>query len=281
MEKEELYKIRSASGCITAAWNWSCAQLGHVFRRTWLPVTLFALFAAIGRVLCYEQSQTYSDSVLLQAGTIVCAVALFVSCAWSLSRLFQLLNGHTLKYNFKRCALALLMTCLLFTVIAFAVYGITLLAGCQWWVILAAAFILVLLTLPVHYHHIRYVEEEGLNYFSSAPTSLRRGYRDYGKMAATTLLSAFILLIITVLLAAPQILTYLASSASSTGTMAGDPSGMPDTFVWLLGAVTFLSVWGIFYAWQYLTVVNVYLYGSMEELHQERLSTLRNQEQNG
>lgn len=281
MEKEELYKIRSASGCISAAWNWSCAQLGLIFRRTWLPVTLFALFAAIGRVLCYEQSQTYSCSIVLSVGMILCALALFFSCAWALSRLFQAMNGHSMKTKFKRCALALLFTCLLFALIAFAVYGITLLAGCQWWVILLSVFILVVLTLPVHFHHIRYVEDVSLDYFSSAATSIKRAFQNYGRIISTALLSVFILLLITVLLATPQILTGLASAASSTGTTAGDPSGMPDTFIWLLGAVTFLSVWVIFYAWQYLSVVNMYLYGSIEELHQERLSTLGNQEQNG
>lgn len=278
MEKEELYKIRSASGCVTAAWKQCCTQLSVVFRRIWLPVTLFALFAAIYRALYYEQSQWFSVQTELTVVMAICGVLMFACCAWSLSRLFQLFNGNGLAKNFKRCAVALLSTCLLFAVIGAAVYGITRLTACNWWVILLSASILTILTLPFHYAHVRYVEESTDNYFQSIGTGLSRGYRYFGRVAAPSLLAVFILLVITAFLAIPAVLMSIAEADSRIGVTIGDPSGMPGSFVWLLSAVTFITVWLIFFAWHYMTVVNIYIYGSIEELHQQRKSTLNPQE---
>ena len=282
MEQEEIYKIRSAKGCISAAWKWCCDQLGNLFRRTWLPITLLSVFVAMCRVLCYQQSRQISCDLWLTIGIIISGICVFAALTWAVSRLYQLLNSPAGKKNLLRCGWAILCACVLFVIIGFAVYGITLLTGCQWWIVALSSTLLSLLTLPLHYYHVRFISEEPTKpssiitrYFNGLPKGLCRGYHYLGKLLTTNILTLLMLLTITALMAIPVVTMGIAEKESLSGVTMGDPNGMPGSFIWLLAVVTFLFTWLVYFLWQFLTVVNYYQYGSIEEHHREKQNSLQ------
>ncbi|MBR5688122.1 MAG: hypothetical protein IKX36_09205 [Prevotella sp.] len=282
MEQEEIFKIRSAKGCISAAWKWCCDQLGSLFRRTWLPITLLSVFAAVCRALCYLQSRQITGNIWLTIGIIISSICVFAACAWAISRLYQLLSSPAGKKNMLRSAWALFCACVLFVIIGFAVYGITLLTGHQWWIIVLSGTILLLLTLPIHYYHVRYISEEPTppssaiaNYIKGFPNGLCRGYRYLGKLLTTNVLTLLMLLTITAIMAIPVVTISIAEIQSLSGATMGDPYDMPGSFIWLLAAITFVFIWLFYFLWQFLTVVNFYQYGSIEEHHREKQVSIK------
>ena len=282
MEQEELFKIRSAKGCISAAWKWSCDQLGYLFRRTWLPVTFLSVAVAVCRALFYLQSRQISHNLWLTLGIILSGVCIFVACAWSISRLYQLLNSPTRKIDLLRCAWALFCACVLFAVLGLAVYGITLLTGFQWWIIIVSGVLLTLLTLPLHYYHVKYISKESAppsspisDYIKELPKGLSRGYRYLGKLLTTNILTLMILLTITAVLSIPIVTMGIAEAESLSSVTIGDPYDMPSSFVWLLAVVTFIFTWLVYFLWQFITVVNYYQYGSIEEHYRAKQASFK------
>lgn len=298
MEKELLYKNRSFSSCINAAYKLQLENLRNILKCTWLPILVQSLLMACYTVVItpwIANGASWSDMPFTRLLVLIgLAILELVATAWTLSRLMSLLNEKSRKWNFRRSLWVLVgNTIISLTFVALFSGGVgaalgylkakattgeatpsmatTVMAIMGVYLLLLLLFF-CLIQLPLLYASMRYLNDEKMSFWRDLLQSLRTGLRHWGFIFITTLLSSIFVGIIIMLLMIPSYLLSFARYASEVGVVTGDPSGMPGYFPWLQFITTVIVFFLVYQVSIFEALVIYFMYGSIETQEKERQS---------
>lgn len=284
----ELYKGRSFSGCIKAAYLLFSTNLQSIFKKMWLPSLLWAVITT-GLVLIYLPDKGIHDAGMAKPWTtLILMGCLFVgeilADIWFMARLQCLLNGLPIRKNLKRCAI---LTCILVgmgILFYFLFAGGTVLYMGQMAgksatigkmaassiaaiVLLIAIFVAV---LPLQFSFVKYLIGETSRLKDAVTKDYRKGWRHWGFLLITNFISMLIIIVLSSILFIPFSIILTAQVFNQLGMLDGDPNGAPNGFFAGVIAVTVLTIFidAFLYIWYYFVLY--YAYGSIEALEKER-----------
>lgn len=128
----------------------------------------------------------------------------------------------------------------------------------------------ILLSFPLIYVFMKYTMNIGGGYFSLLPKTYGTGFRHWGHIFTTCLVSGMVICILMSLFCLPAIILTQANVMAQEGFLNGDPLGMPD-HANLLTVVTFFLT-GFILVYLYIPILPVfyYMYGSIESYEKEK-----------
>lgn len=281
---ELLYKNRSITSCLKAAYNFFLSNFKGIFHAVWLPVLLFSIFSAAFITLLISNS--HSDlpfrpySVYVAVVVVLGLVSVF-SGIWVMARLMSFLNEMPRLWNMKRMLVAFLVTLLaMVPLLAFLGVGI-------WFmfirgsveshfvlkilILLVGAILYSLLVLPMIYVNMKYLKEKEVSYFKSFIINYKKGFRYIGFIFMTTILTLLVALVITSIVLMPLYVLLIAKTESLWGETIGDPADLPGYFTWLVFVVLIVACIIVTLILIYEMLVCYFLYGAIEQKHTERL----------
>lgn len=284
MTSNDFYKMRSCSGCISAAFNLLCSNLATIFRKTWLFAAIYSIICGLYAFIVFPSTNSYGQPASARqiAFTIVGAAAITLCAIVANSRtkagFLTLINGQTVKHNFAKhikTSLTLAVVFIVASIVALAVnMALThiflthktpadtagaLLAGSA----LVVYLVFAIATLPFAYSMTRYLlhdskakEVFGRNYHI--------GFKHMGFLFTIAIIVVLTMLIINIFMALPAFIVMTASQTNNLGITYGDPSGLPSYFPWLSFAtnaiVGFIFTYVLFWA----DFVLCYAHGTIE-----------------
>jgi len=281
---ELLYKNRSFSSCIMAAYNLLMNNFKGLVRCMWLPALLFSLFCAAlvtlnvpnDKILAYG----LEHPAVFIGGNVVLMLAVIGTSLWMLARLMSFLNEKTRKWNFARVTIVflnMLAVSLVFGAIVFVLMRLMFMSGdaeshftTKMAVMVLVSFVMVMLTLPLVYVNMKYLNEDNVSYWKSFIANYKTGAKYIGMIFITLLLTAIISLLVTSVIQLPFYVLMMALGTSQFGVLYGDPAGLPASFPLLV----FFTLLIVMLVSCILTVfemlVMYFLYGSIEQKQRER-----------
>lgn len=289
MEKD-LYKVRSLSACMKAAYDMYRTNIKTIFRRTWLPALVFAVLASIAVVITDVNSYgdttgavTASDIVSVAACGIFILLALAAD-VWFFSIIVSLLNGSSMKVNLPRVIrLTLLIVAITIVVSAIAtVASFAPLAGSMgktaspaaiaaMSTILIGVYLLFLIALlPMIYSSLKYLMEPAQKVMSVIGKPYCTGWRHWGYLFMICLLAFIIISIINFIASLPLIITSFATAVNAAGMTLGDASGLPGYFKLLIFVSSLIFQFISIYTGAWFTMIAYYAYGHIEAKEKER-----------
>ena len=290
MDKETLYKNRSFSSCILAAYKLMGENIKTIISSTWLPIVLLAVFLSIAFVINIPHpaitSLAFSHPLLILIIWVVCLLASIACEIWAFARLSSLLNEKPRRWNILRMTLLFLNNLLIGIVVGGIIATAFIMAlrhlGCSpmklfadnWLLLTVAAVVVSLLILPLIYVNMRYIFDEGARYWADFLKSYKRGLRHLGLIFITMFISGIICGIIACVIYLPLFILQTALLYSSAGQLIGDAPGLPGYFPWLLGITFALTILLISFVVIFQFIIQTFMYGSIEKQREERRETI-------
>lgn len=286
MEKETLYKSRSFSSCIQAAYKLMSDNLKGIVRSTWLPVLILGVSTSLLVTLNIPSPSILefgiSHTALFFTLVGVALLGMILCSVWAMSRLMSMLNEHSRWWNFKRVLIATLN----FTAIFIVTYGI-LVAAFYWGirytggspahfvndnylVVLAVSLLFILALLPLCYIIMRYLYDPQASFWREFPRTYTTGLRHLGFIFLTALLIGIIVGVVALVVYVPLFILHIANMLSLYGVEMGDPSGLPSYFLPLLFFTTLLVTMVAWYLYFFEALTYLFMYGSIESQEEER-----------
>lgn len=209
---EQIYKYRSFSASIASGYKLFRANIRTILYRSWIEAIVFGVL--LGLLLV---SLAYRNTLFIG----ITSFALVVSTIFWNGRLFQLIDGGKAKDKLWRATKATLWSI-------------------PFWLI-------PLLGIPF----INVVMETMLEDKPSVPRAIKTGFRHWGYLFSTLLMSCIIMLVLSLVLCVPLYICVYGLIKNYYGVEYGDPSGLPDSFpliLFFVGALTgfiflFLQLW--------------------------------------
>ena len=281
---ENLYKNRSVTSCLKAAYSFLMSNFKGIFHATWLPILLCSFFSAAFITLRVSESQI--DGVGLRHSMFVFAVAAiaFISVfmgIWAMSRLMSFLNEMPRIWNLKRMLMVFLATLLaIIPLVVFLGGGIWLLFVhgdasrhfvMKILLLLVVVMLFALLLLPMIYVNMKYLKEKNLIYHKSFTSIYKKGIRYVGFIFVALILTLLIALVITSVVLMPLYVLLIAKTASVTGEVIGDPTDLPGYFGWLVFGTMIVACIVMCLIIVYDMLVGYFIYGAIEQKQTERI----------
>jgi len=238
MEKrhdDKLMKSRSYRRVITTALRLYTGSFRKVFKSTWLLATIFSLAAAVAGTLITTQLTT----ILLQMAALPEYKRLIAQEHWTV---------------FLSTALLLLVAFALLVLFSAAVGN------------------------KLREHHLTGSISLPSRWFAAQEHSLLKSLKHMCKAArrhwlltiGVLLAGCLVILPISVVMGLPALVLTTANLTAQSGTLLGDPLGMPSYMAWLSAATWFLAAFLQIYIFMILIYVGYYAYGSQETQQKER-----------
>ncbi len=286
MDQELLYKNRSVSSCIFAAYKLMGENFKNIFRVTWLPVLLIGIFGSLFMLLNVQDERILSTAIAHPAIYLtlfaIFLIAMLACSVWASARFLSMLNERPVKQNLIRVLLLSLNTFAICLVIGLlitgAVFLLKRLLKCDiptllydnWLVFMIAAIILLILLLPLTYISVRYLFDEKAHFWTNFLKNYARGFRHIGFLFLTFVIAGIITAVLGFIIYLPFSILVLAQSLSTFGVLQGDPSGMPGYILPLMGITYLVTVILLWYVSIYLFLVFIFMYGSIERQRSDR-----------
>lgn len=295
----ELYKSRSFSSCIKAAYVLFSTNIKAIFKKTWLPALIYAL------ILSASVMMNMPDKALTDAGlskpivTFAAMASIYILDlavgTWFLASFISLLNGKNFKLNLRRSiiltGLSLLIT-IVFMLVGYlgktlvtsmlvsmkASASTMVIAPLATTIVLAIIFMAIL--LPFSYSSMKYLVDHATKVIDIIKKDYCRGWHHWGFLFATLLMVILILCILTLVLFIPFIIITLAQGINQLGMLDGDPSGVPSYFGVLLFVTTLITMYLFAYVTVWAYFVLYYAYGAIEALEKEKKEALLKAQKN-
>ncbi|MBO4659789.1 MAG: hypothetical protein J5637_09220 [Prevotella sp.] len=286
MEKEMLYKSRSFSSCILAAYQLMSKNLWSILKATWLPVLLNVLFLAFLMTINLPNEEVVALGAAhfaLYIGVLaVCLLGFIVTDIWATSRLMSILNEEPRRWNFVRMVWLTLNSIVITLAIGVVVVALAKLAG-GWlapylqshiWAFLALSFFILVLAcvllLPLNYVFMKYLNERGMCFWRDFLSSYRIGLRRVSFIFITLFITVLIVMILACIVMLPYLTLTSAYYTSLMGHLLGDPSDLPSYFPVLYFITTAAVYFLIWYVGAFIVVVMFFMYGSIEKRLEEQ-----------
>lgn len=221
---EQIYKYRSFSASIASGYKLFRANLRTILYKSWIEAVSFALLFGLTLVMA---------ALELKAAFVCAALALLVSTVFWNGRLFQLIDGGTPKDKLWRAARAVVIG-ILFMLLPFI--GIPLLN--------------VMMEIMLEEH-------------PKVGEALKTGFKHWGYLFLTLLMSGLIMMALSLVLAIPLYICIYGIISNHLGMLAGDPSGLPASFPVILFFVGMLTAFIFLFAQLWQTYAFAYAHGAI------------------
>lgn len=221
---EQIYKYRSFSASIASGYKLFRANLRTILYKSWIEAVSFALLFGLTLVMA---------ALELKAAFVCAALALLVSTVFWNGRLFQLIDGGTPKDKLWRAARAVVVG-ILFMLLPFI--GIPLLN--------------VMMEIMLEEH-------------PKVGEALKTGFKHWGYLFLTLLMSGLIMMALSLVLAIPLYICIYGIISNHLGMLAGDPSGLPASFPVILFFVGMLTAFIFLFAQLWQTYAFAYAHGAI------------------
>lgn len=221
---EQIYKYRSFSASIASGYKLFRANLRTILYKSWIEAVSFALLFGLTLVM---------TALELKAAFVCAALALLVSTVFWNGRLFQLIDGGTPKDKLWRAARAVVVG-ILFMLLPFI--GIPLLN--------------VMMEIMLEEH-------------PKVGRALKTGFKHWGYLFLTLLMSGLIMMALSLVLAIPLYICIYGIISNHLGMLAGDPSGLPASFPVILFFVGMLTAFIFLFAQLWQTYAFAYAHGAI------------------
>ena len=296
MEKDLLYKSRSFSSCILAAYQLMSKNLWTLIKSTWLPVLLCAVLLAIFMAVNLPNEEVVAAGAAhfaLYIGMLAaCLIGIIFTDLWAFSRLMSMLNEESRRWNLGRAAWLLLHVVAITAVLTLAAIGIGRLGHARlvqaavdhYWLVLglvlAATFVVSLLLMPLTYVAMKYLNECDMRFWHDLASAYRTGLRRLSFIFITLFISGIIVSMLMSIVMLPYLTLTSAYYTSLMGYLMGDPSDLPGYFFVLFIATAVAVFFLLWYVEAFLVVVAYFMYGSIEKRREEqRNARLEEQQQ--
>jgi hypothetical protein len=221
---EQIYKYRSFSASIASGYKLFRANLRTILYKSWIEAVSFAILFGLTLVMA---------ALELKAAFVCAALALLVSTVFWNGRLFQLIDGGTPKDKLWRAARAVVVG-ILFMLLPFI--GIPLLN--------------VMMEIMLEEH-------------PKVGKALKTGFKHWGYLFLTLLMSGLIMMALSMVLAIPLYICIYGIISNHLGMLAGDPSGLPASFPVILFFVGMLTAFIFLFAQLWQTYAFAYAHGAI------------------
>ena len=289
MEKELIYKSRSFSSCILAAYKLLSENMKSIIRCTWLPVVLLGLFGGVCMALNVHNEQIIQAGIAhtgIYIAAVLCSSIAIIACSlWATSRLMSLFNEEPRRWNFVRI-LKLWLNAFVICLIVGGVLALLFVAAVKilkcspmmfivdnWLAVLALVVIIGLLLLPLNYICMRYLFDRKARFWKDLPKTYLTGLRHLSFIFLTALICGIIVGIIALIIYLPLMILLTANTMSTIGMISGDPSGIPGYFPLLIGATACVVILLVWYVSAFQFITYLFMYGSIEKQREERRNT--------
>ena len=287
----ELYKQRSMSACLKAAYVLWMSNIKRILKAAWLPMLIYALLAAVATpplfLADFIDSLGSSPGVLMILNPIVLTFLQLGVAAWFTARIMNLLNGLDKKENLLK---SFTFTAFLFCIIVvweMLLYAIEIFFVSSMYsngpipsvdnfplvlglIRLGMVLLLCAFLVPMSYVFMKYMFTKGASLRKFLKKYYITGLKHWAFLFGSAFFSLFVLSIIALFISLPGIILTIARTLSEQGEMMGDPSGLPTyfgiltyvTFAVIYFILFFISIWNVF--------VMYYTYGTIEKQDEEK-----------
>lgn len=221
---EQIYKYRSFSASIASGYKLFRSNIRTILTKSWIEA--IGVGVVVGLALMFIALRL---NVAFYCALAALVIALIL---WN-ARLFQLIDGGKWAEKFRRSIGAMVAT-LLFT--ALPLVGIPLMNTAM---------------------------ETMLEEKPSLKGSLATGFRHWGYLLLTLLISGLIMFLLSLVICVPLYICLYALFANQIGIESGDPDGLPSSFPMILFFVGMLTsvIWIFVQLWQ--TYALAYAHGAI------------------
>lgn len=221
---EQIYKYRSFSASIASGYKLFRANLRTILYKSWIEAVSFAILFGLTLVMA---------ALELKVAFVCVTLALLVSTVFWNGRLFQLIDGGTPKDKLWRAARA---------------------------VVIGILFMLLpLIGIPL----LNVMMEIMLEEHPKVGRALKTGFKHWGYLFLTLLMSGLIMMALSLVLAIPLYICIYGIISNHLGMLAGDPSGLPASFPVILFFVGMLTAFIFLFAQLWQTYAFAYAHGAI------------------
>lgn len=284
MDTKELFKYRSVTACMKAAYDLMSDQLSSLLKKTWWAVLIYAVFLALTTYFRMPNKALHDwgetspwSSYILQT--------LVYACAWIASFLmggsiWTWLNKKSLGKNILHFTAAIILCDILLYLFLLGGTAAINTFFTNLGIKAAASFVVLMLTLVITLpfaHIVPCVMLKGDGEKIRPWQMYVSGLRHFGSIFKMGFLAGIIIAVISCIIFIPAILLGGAQTISQLGALEGDPLGVPGYFTPLVLVVLAISLFIFLYLSTWLCLSLAYLYGShktqdMEKEERRRLS---------
>lgn len=277
----ELYTRRSISECLSSGWTLLSTNIGRIAKSMWWPTLLMVVFSCITAPTCFiiEKHNIQHDVTPLDAilSLVILLGIIGIYIVFS-AKIFKLQNEQTTRFCISRMAkvtglyfgVAILSITPLMVIVAglFAIIASGKVAEGVGMGIFAFVYLLwiigtIVVFSPINYVGVKYMIEPKMK-LKDTWKSYKRGWKSIGTIIGFMLLSSLIIFIAQCIISLPGVIAMIATSLSLQGIALGDPSGLPSSFMAILGITSGISCFITCILLIWFTLSEYYLYGSIE-----------------
>lgn len=221
---EQIYKYRSYSASIASGYKLFRSNIRTILYRSWIEAVAFGLLAGLALA---------SFALELKTLSICSLVALLIASAFWNGRVFQLIDGG--KASDKLCRAA----------------GAT--------VVFILFTLLPLIGVPL----LNVIMEIMLEEHPKIGKALKTGFRHWGYLFLTLVMSGLIMFILSLILGIPLNICVFGMISNELGIQAGDPSGLPSSFAVILFFVGFFTAFIFLFVQLWQTYAFAFAHGAI------------------
>lgn len=286
----DLYKSRSLSSCIKAAFTLFSTNLKTIFQRSWIAMLVCSISATIIVYTSFKFVNVATNAITiatlpLVAGITGCLLLSILAGTYLIGSITSLLNEESKMTNIRRSFFSLLLLyVIIFIVTAIIVAGTvsisihlaktkTPLATTDIYTlgyITVIAIIAITLFIPLIYVISQYIFGKSNKLYRNFGTNLHTGFRHWGFIFGTILMATFITCLIQCITNLPAEILNHAKEIDMQGLMLGDPSGLPSYFTALYLCIIFLTSFVDSFISFIFIFTMYYIYGSVVAREEER-----------
>ena len=272
-------KDRSYINCMVTAYHNVVDNFRSLFEQLWKYALVYAIIFGVTMAVNYTLLSV--NTPLNTLFNLLTAAVTVVAGIIYTGKIFELLNGHDVKYNSKKLLIigvtvyAIVMAvCMVITMGAvFLAIGtrnpqtIYLAMGGAF---LLSIILLIVWGIPFCYSMTKYMMDDSTHLAHVLGRDWKKGFKHFGFLFAALFVMSIIIGVISVLLYSPLIVIVVACLESHVGASAGDPLNMPTSLflpISLLAAAS-MFVNCLLMIWQ--TFTYYYLYGTIETRDYEK-----------
>lgn len=292
MDTKVLFKNRSITSCMKAAYDYTGSHFTSLIKKTWWATLIYAILMAITVYFRMPNKGLHDwgvenpiTSYLLQ--TIIYAMTWFAFCLSSAAIwtwltktsfwknllkftivyiIFEIIGGFAIGFGYGgtsaiyQAMATKAMAANSTLTLTYAVTGI---------VAIILLVIVALLALPFAHiipHVMLKQKEEKLKPWST----YKEGVKHLGSIFLMGFLGTIIICIISCIVLIPTFIMSWAQMSSQMGALGGDPLGVPAYFTPLLLIVLSITIFVLTYVASWLGISYAYLYGSNTNLEKKK-----------
>ena len=271
MDTQNLFKYRSVTACMRAAFDLMRNQFKSLLKATWMGFLVYSVFMAAtiylrmpNKFLHDWGAENPLMSFTLQ--TIVYAMGM-IGSLWATGLLWGWINKKKLIRNIAYSLLSEVIVGISAAIVI--LLGVATAIYLPIYIGILVSFILAIFLLPLVYVNMRMVlveDKEKLGLWKA----YKMGFRHWGGLFKTGFIGLLVILVVMTVLSVPAMILTGAQALSQLGALDGDPLGTPvyftPLFIVILALITFIYA----YVSSWLTISFAYLYGSYETQEKEK-----------